>query len=159
MHTLSLCIFKKYVLLLTKYAEEIGKMRDIDLAMATVKKLRPVGFGARWPQNLASIGYYKVEEYQIFVMWCLPHILDHLNLGPRSVLDASGMLLTEIGRLFYIHSRIHGWTFQRMQIARQFLAAWHIMMEENVGLNSSPLEHVAGIIFLFFISLLPITYA
>ena len=45
------------------YAEEIGKTRDIDLAMATMKKLRPVGFGARWPQNLTSIGYYKTEEY------------------------------------------------------------------------------------------------
>ena len=110
------------------YAEEIGKTRDIDLAMATMKKLRPVGFGARWPQNLTSIGYYKTEEYQIFVMWCLPHILDHLNLGPGSVLGASGMLLTEIGHLFYIHSERYGWTSQGMQNVRQFLADWHIMM-------------------------------
>ena len=80
MHVLSLCIFKMYVILLIKYVEEIGKTRDIDLAMATVKKLRLVGFGARWPRNLASISYYKAEEYQNFVMWCLPHILDHLNI-------------------------------------------------------------------------------
>ena len=61
-------------------------------------------------------------------MWCLPHILDHLNLGPGSVLGASGMLLTEIGHLFYIHSERYGWTSQGMQNVRQFLADWHIMM-------------------------------
>ena len=159
MHVMSLCIFKKYVLLLIKYAEGIGKTRDIDLAMASVKKLRPVGFGARWPRNLASIGYYKAEAYQIFVKWCLPHILDHLNLGPGSVLGASGILLIEIGRIFLVHSRRHGWISQGMQNTRQFLVAWHIMMEESVGPNYSPLEYVAGIIFLFFIFFLPITYA
>ena len=64
MHVLSLCMFKKYVLLRIKSVEEIGKTTDIDLAMAIVKKLRLDGFGARWSRNVASVGYYKAEEYQ-----------------------------------------------------------------------------------------------
>lgn len=54
-----------------------------------------------------------------------------------------GILLTEIARLFYSHSRKYGWTSKGMQNARQLLAAWHIRMEESTGPNSLPLEHVA----------------
>ena len=41
MHILSLCIFKKYVHLLVKYAEERGLSKDVDEAMTTMRKIRP----------------------------------------------------------------------------------------------------------------------
>ena len=58
------------------------------MAMATMRKIRPSDVGARWPRSISSLGYYKVEEYQIFVMRCLPHILDHLGLDMNSTLGA-----------------------------------------------------------------------
>ena len=146
MHILALCIFKKYVHMLVQYGEQHGRAKDIDAALYAVKHCRPQGLGARWPRNISSLGYYKAEEYQLFVMWCLPHILDHLNIGESSVLGATGILLTEIGRLFYSHSRKYGWTEKAMVNARKLLAAWYIRMEESAGPNSSPLEHVAGIL-------------
>jgi hypothetical protein len=88
MHILSLCVFKKYVHILVKYAEERGLSKDVDEAMTTMRKIRPLDIGARWPRSISSLGYYKAEEYQIFVMWCLPHILDHLNLDMNSTLGA-----------------------------------------------------------------------
>jgi hypothetical protein len=78
-------------------------------------------------------------------MWCLPHVLDHSDLGLDSILGGIGAVLTEVGRLFYTHSRNYGWTFQSRQNARELLAAWRVRLEESVGPNSSPLEHVAGI--------------
>ena len=62
-YILSVCISKKYVVLLIKYAKKIEKSQEVDLTMATVKNLWPVRFGIRWPQNLSSIHYYKAEEY------------------------------------------------------------------------------------------------
>jgi len=68
-----------------------------------VKKLSPATLGTRWPRSIESPGFYKAEEYQIFVMWCLPHVLDHLNLGLDSILGVTDAVLTEVGRLFYTH--------------------------------------------------------
>ena len=117
--------------------------------MATMRRIRPLDVGARWPRSISSLGYYKAEEYQIFVMWCLSHILDYLNLDMNSTLGALGMVLNEIGRLFYSHSRKYGWTVKAMAHASAVLSAWRIRMEESAGPNSSPLEHVAGTFFLF----------
>jgi hypothetical protein len=99
MHTLALCVFKKFVHMLVKYVARNGKIKDLDGALQTVKKLSPATLGARWPRSTKSLGFYKVEEYQIFVMWCLPHVLDHLNLGLDSILGGIGVVLTEVGRL------------------------------------------------------------
>jgi len=41
MHTLALCIFKMYVHMVMKYAEGNLKMKDLEVAMNNVKKLRP----------------------------------------------------------------------------------------------------------------------
>jgi hypothetical protein len=131
--------------MLVKYAARNGKIKDLDGALQTVKNLSPARLGARWPRSAESLGFYKAEEYQIFVMWCLPHVLDHLDLGLDSILGGIGAVLTEVGRLFYTHSRSYGWTFQSRQNARELLAAWRVRLEESVGPNSSPLEHVAGI--------------
>jgi hypothetical protein len=72
MHTLALCVFKKYVHMLVKYVAGNGKIKDLDGALKTVKKLSLATFGARWPRSTESLGFYKAEKYQIFVMWCLP---------------------------------------------------------------------------------------
>jgi hypothetical protein len=145
MHILALCVFKKYVHMLVKYAAGNGKIKDLDGALQNVKKLSPATLGARWLRSTKSLGFYKVEEYQIFTMWCLPHVLDHLDLGLDSILGGIGVVLIEVGRLFYTHSRSYDWTFQSRQNARELLAAWRVRLEESVGPNSSLLEHVAGI--------------
>jgi hypothetical protein len=104
MHTLALCDFKKYVYMLVKYAEGNGKIKDLDGVLQIVKKLSPATLGTRWARNTKSLGFYKAEEYQIFVMWCLPHVLDHLDLGLDSFLGVIGAMFTEVGRIFYTHS-------------------------------------------------------
>ncbi len=149
MHILALCVFKKYVHMLVKYAPGNGKIKDLDGALQIVKKLSLVTLGAKWPRSTESLGFYKAEEYQIFVMWCLPHVLDHLDLGLDSILGGIGVMLIEVGRLFYTHNQSYGWTFQSKRNARELLAAWCAHLEESVRLNSSPLEQVF-ILWLFF---------
>jgi len=83
-------------------------------------------------------------------MWCLPHVLDHLDLGLDSILGGIGAVLTKVGRLFYTHSQSYGWTSQSRQNAQELLVAWHVRLEENVGPNLFPLEHVVGIHFRVF---------
>jgi len=104
MHILTLCVFKKYVHVLVKYVEGNGRIKDLDGALQIVKKLSLDTLGARWPRSIESLGFYKAKEYQIFVMWCLPHVLDHLDLGLDSILGGIGVVLTKVGRLFYTHS-------------------------------------------------------
>ncbi len=47
MHTLALCVFKKYVHMLVKYAERNGKIKYLDGAIQIVNKLSPITLGAR----------------------------------------------------------------------------------------------------------------
>jgi hypothetical protein len=51
MHTLALCVFKKYFHILVKYALGNGKIKDLDGALQIVKKMSPVTLGARWPKS------------------------------------------------------------------------------------------------------------
>jgi len=131
--------------MLVKYVEGNGKIKDLDGALQTTKKLSLATLGARWPRSTESLGFYTVKKYQIFVMWCLPHVLDHLDLGLDSILGGIGAMFIEVGRLFYTHSRSYGWTSQSRQNAQELLVAWHVCLEESVGPNLSPLEPVAGI--------------
>jgi hypothetical protein len=78
-------------------------------------------------------------------MWCLPHVLDHLDLGLDSILGGIGVVPTKVGRLFYTHSSSYGWTSQNRQNVWELLAAWCACLEESVGPNSFSLEHVASI--------------
>jgi hypothetical protein len=78
-------------------------------------------------------------------MWCLPHVLDHLDLGLDSILGGIGVVLTEVGNLFYTHSRSYQLTFQSRQNVWELLVAWRVCLEESVGPNSFLLEHVASI--------------
>ncbi len=63
MHTLALCVFKKYVHMLVKYGERNGKIKDLDGALQTMKKLSPTTLGASWPKSIESLGFYQVKEY------------------------------------------------------------------------------------------------
>jgi hypothetical protein len=44
-------------------------------------------------------------------MWCLPHVLDNLDLGLDSILGGIGAMFTKVGRLFYTRNQNYGWTF------------------------------------------------
>jgi hypothetical protein len=50
MHTLALCVFKKYVNMLVKYAKGNEKIKYLDGALQIVKKLSLATLGARWPR-------------------------------------------------------------------------------------------------------------
>lgn len=80
MHTISLNMLKKYVALLVESMTTVRQMDELNNAFVIATKNKPRGLGGRWPRKLQSLGYYKAEEYQLFVMWCLQYILDHLNL-------------------------------------------------------------------------------
>ncbi len=41
-----------YVHMVMKYAEGNLKMKDLEVAMNNVKKLRPRRLGAKWPRNI-----------------------------------------------------------------------------------------------------------
>jgi hypothetical protein len=41
-----------YVHVFMKYAEGNQKMKDLEVAMNNVKKLRPRRLGAKWPRNI-----------------------------------------------------------------------------------------------------------
>jgi hypothetical protein len=61
--------------------------------------LKPQRLGARKPRDIDSLRYYKVEEYQYFIiMWWLPHVLNHLDLGLNIVLGGTSVFLKEIER-------------------------------------------------------------
>jgi len=62
MHTLALCVFKKYVRMLVKYAKGNGKIKDLEGALQIVK-LSLATLGAMWPRSTKSLGFYKAKEY------------------------------------------------------------------------------------------------
>jgi hypothetical protein len=63
MHTLSLCVFKKYVHMLVKYAKGNGKIKDLESALQIVKKLSLATLGTTWPRSTTSLGFYKAKKY------------------------------------------------------------------------------------------------
>ena len=62
------------------------------------------------------------------------------------VLGSLGILLTEIGRLFFVHTRRHRSTKDHMTIGRMLLCVWKVRSEYNLDPNNSPLEHIASVI-------------
>jgi hypothetical protein len=51
MHTVALCVFKKYVHMLVKYVEGNGKIKDLHGVLQSVKKLNLATFRTRWPRS------------------------------------------------------------------------------------------------------------
>ncbi len=75
-------------------------------------------------------------------------ISSRFGVGPHFGWDRCNV--TKVGRLFYTHSQSHGWTSRSRQNAWELLVTWRVRLEESVGPNSSPLEHVASIHFRAF---------
>lgn len=153
MHILPLCIFKKYIESFAKSLVPTNQKparQKFELALKEATKSRPLAMEGRWPKDpIQRSGYLRAEEHVRFILWCLPHILTSLNLDSSTEKGMLGMLLIEIGRIFYLHSRTHGWTVESMAQARQLLMAWRVRNEEINGPNSSPLEHVVGELLTF----------
>ncbi|MCO5592710.1 hypothetical protein L7F22_046713 [Adiantum nelumboides] len=55
-----------------------------------------------------------------------------------------GYLLIDIAHSFYNYSRDNGWSVDDIRVMKLLLQSWRVRMEEYLGPNSSPLEHVAG---------------
>ena len=146
MHILALCIFKKYVHLLVETFTNLGRENDLEEALRLVSRpaCRPKGLGERWPMSLNSLGFFKAEEYTNFILWCLPFVFEKLQIEKKSVLGSLGVLLTEVGKLFFVNTREHGWNRESLTIGKNLLNSWRVRSEEGVGPNNSPLEHVAG---------------
>lgn len=150
MHILALCIFRKFVEFLKKDIETDPEKRAAFLkALEVVTRRRTTELrGGRWPKDLFSrIGFWKAEEYTKFIIYCLPHILNEVFTENSELMEV-GILLTEIGRLFYIEALANGWSALTIQRARQLFSSWRIRSEETFGASGSILEHVAGAIII-----------
>lgn len=95
MHILPLCIFKKYILKL----KEDCNSRSIQLekALEEVTRHRPSDLGARWPSGITTrFGYWKAEEFILFIQWCLPYVLDRMGYEKTHDLCFLGLILIEV---------------------------------------------------------------
>ena len=106
MHILALCIFKKYVFILVQTFIDLDREKNLEETLWVVLQpaCRPKGLGQRWPTSLDGLGFFKAEEYTNFILWCLLLILEKLQIEKHSVLGSLGVLLTEVGRLFFVNT-------------------------------------------------------
>lgn len=149
MHILPLNIFKTYVetFITTMGSTGPSAKDEIEKALKDVTNARrKVGLGDRWPKEPTTrLGYFRAEEYQNFIMWVLPYMLDYFNMqDTQPILYETGLLLIDIAHLFYSFSRTNGWTLDTIHIARTLLQAWKIRKDDYYGPNASILEHMAG---------------
>jgi hypothetical protein len=49
--------------MLVNYAKGNGKIKDLDGALQSVKKLNFATLGAKWPRSRKSLGFYKAKKY------------------------------------------------------------------------------------------------
>ena len=93
----------------------------IDEALDEISIHRPKRFGARWPTGCANrLSYWKAEEFQHFILWCLPYYMENVKLQVDFILSSQvvtpvdqeraknkyklfeiAQILTKIGRLFF----------------------------------------------------------
>ncbi|MCO5565134.1 hypothetical protein L7F22_018805 [Adiantum nelumboides] len=120
MHILSLNMFSKYISALMKSLSNKGK-RMVDDAIERLSKGVPahVRYG-RWPR-------FPSEVKEI----------------PKDLFDV-GLLVIDICHAFINFTRENGWSLEDIEVVRSLLASWRVQMEELFGINSAPLEHVAG---------------
>lgn len=143
MHILPLCLFKKYTSKLKEECQSKGNV--LEKALEEVTAHRPSDLRARWPSGILDrLGYWKAEEYVLFIQWCLPYVLDRLGLRKENDLCFLGLILVEVCRLFFTHTRIYGWSLESLTFAQEYFAALRVRWEEYFGPDGSILEHVAG---------------
>lgn len=71
MHILALCVFKKIVVIFVLKVFESNNYIFKE-ALERITILRPEDLESTWPHNPNfRLGYWKVEEYTIFIRWCL----------------------------------------------------------------------------------------
>lgn len=82
MHILTLCIFKKYVSLLVQIFIDLGMKNDLEETLRVVSQsvCRLKGLEQRWPTSLNALGFFKAEEYTNLILWCLPFIVERLQI-------------------------------------------------------------------------------
>lgn len=141
MHILPLNIFKSFV----EHLVQRGLARQIDVALREITIYRPKQLGSRWPSGMENrLAFWKAEEYQLFIMWCLPYCMEKLQISQTDNLYKIAQILLKIARLFFTHTRTYGWSEESMSIARTLLSTWRIQWEEYIGPTGSILHHVAG---------------
>ena len=144
MHILPLNLFKGFV----EHLVQKGLAHELDIAIQEITKYRPKLLGARWPSDVENrLSYWKAEEYQLFMMWCLPYCIDKLRISKTDKLYKIATMLFEIARLFFSYTRIYGWSEESIITVRTLLSTWRIEWEEYVGPSGSILHHVAGQFF------------
>ena len=146
MHCIALNVFKKYV---KKFIEIYGSTSDgklkIEEALQIVTNRRSHTMGKRWPLfPTTRLGYFKAEEHQMYVMWCLHFTMDYLRVDYEDTFIKIGLVLVKLGRLYFTHSRTHGWTPDTIEVARSLFTNWWKLVIDNGGYNESILEHVVG---------------
>ena len=144
MHILPLNLFKGFV----EHLVQKGLARELDIAIQEITKYRPKLLGARWPSDVENrLSYWKAEEYQLFMMWCLPYCIDKLCISKTDKLYKITTMLFEIARLFFFYTWTYGWSEESIIAARTLLSTWRIEWEKYVGPSGSILHHVAGQFF------------
>jgi len=146
MHCISLNIFKKYIEeFINTYRKTTSEKAKIEKALAIVHAARLKTMGGRWPQApISRLKFFKAEEYQLYIMWCLHYTMIDIQVDFTSKLIHIGLLLVNIGRLYYSYSRTHGWSMDDIGKARELFRAWRKVSMEHGGPRQSVLEHVVG---------------
>jgi hypothetical protein len=70
--------------------------------------------------------------------------LEKLQIEKHFVLESLGVFLTEVGRLFFVNTRKHGWSRKNLAFGKKLLKSWRVRSEEGVGPNNSLFEQVAN---------------
>jgi hypothetical protein len=141
MHILPLNIFKSFV----EHLVQRGLAREMDVALGEITNSRPKNLGSRWPSGMENrLAFWKAEEYQLFIMWCLSYCIEKVCIPQTDRLYKIAQILLQIARLFFIHTRTYGWSEESMSTARTLLSTWRIEWEEYIGPTGSILHHVAG---------------
>ncbi|MCO5606008.1 hypothetical protein L7F22_060195 [Adiantum nelumboides] len=125
--------------------DDASQKKEIDAAVRALTKVVPssIRYG-RWPHAPSAYSdSFKAEENQKFIQWCLPYIIRTVN-GIFQEMQDLGYLLIDIAHSFYNYSRDNGWSVDDIRVMKLLLQSWRVRMEEYLGPNSSPLEHVAG---------------
>ena len=141
MHILPLNLFKTFV----EHLVQKGLAKELDVALRDITMLRPKKLGSRWPSGMENrLAFWKAEEYQLFIMWCLSYCIEKMQISKTDRLYKIAQILFELSRLFYTHTRTHGWSEESITIACTLLSIWRIEWEEYNGPSGSILHHVAG---------------
>jgi hypothetical protein len=77
----------------------------------------------RWPKEPTKrLLFFKAEEYQMNIMWCSHFTMYYIGItNYNDKIIKIGLVLVNIGRLYYIYTRLHGWNIETLQNAKELL--------------------------------------